>query len=424
MKTLMSVTVTGALALALVPAAPARAGKPVPDMTVPSDKAAYALMLAQVPIDRLVERIERIDAADKNSSGSGLAGLRSDPARRALDVYWHGAVPASVSSETVAARADGVTVTVIPAPYTRDELLAETKRLADLTMVDDKAAVQLAMIGPKFDGTGLAAGVSGLDKKLPTARIPAQARQLLPTLASAVPVDITATERPRLASRYADTPPFWGGAWMVRTGGGACTTGFGVTGLNGASTYILTANHCGHGEWRSGGNTYFIGNSVTTAVDRPHDSQLLLGNQAGARIYTGEYLGSTNQGSAPVKGAVPSATGGTVCTSGAYSGERCGITVIATGLTINVTGYGQMVHMSAADHPNASAVGNGDSGGPTVSYTTNGVLARGTISAMDPGLVVPCTGVPSGGGRSCSQRVFYPDINRQLAGTGVRLNIG
>jgi hypothetical protein len=420
----MSVTAIGALALALVPGAPAQAGKPAPDLTPPSDKAAHALMLAQVPIDQLIERLERIDAADKDSSDSGLAGLRSDPARRALVVYWHGAVPANVSSEIAAAGAGGVTVTVLPAPYTRDELLAETKRLADLTMVDDKAAVQLAVIGPKSDGTGLRAGVSGLDETLSAARVPARARQLLPTLASAVPLDITAAERPRLTSRYADTPPFWGGAWMVRTGGGACTTGFGVTGLNGASTYILTANHCGHGEWRSGGNTYFIGNSVTTAVDRPHDSQLLLGNPAGARIYTGEYLGSTNQGSAPVKGAVPSASGGSVCTSGAYSGERCGLTVIATGLTINVTGYGQMTHMSAADHPNASAVGNGDSGGPTVSYTTNGVLARGTISAMDPGLVVPCTGVPSGNGRTCSQRVYYPDINRQLAGVGVRLNIG
>jgi streptogrisin D len=420
----MSVTAMGALVLALVPGTPARADKPEPAMTTPSDKAAYALMLAQVPIDQLVERLERIDAADKDSSGSGLAGLRSDPASRALEVYWRGAVPASVSSEIAAARAGGVTVTVLPAAYTRDELLAETKRLADLTMTDDKAAVQLAMIGPKYDGSGLQAGVSGLDKTLPAARIPAQARQLLPTLASTVPLDVTAADRPQLTTRYADTPPFWGGAYMVRTGGGACTTGFGVTGLNGASTYILTANHCGHGEWRAGGNTLFIGNSVTTAVDHPHDTQLLLGSQAGASVYTGDYLGGTNQGSAPVKGAVPSATGGTVCTSGSYSGERCGINVISTNLTINVTGYGQMTNMTMADHPNnQSAVGNGDSGGPAYSLTTNGVLARGTISAMDPALTVPCTGVPSQPGRQCSVRVFFPDINRQL-GVGVRLNIG
>jgi hypothetical protein len=39
--------------------------------------------------------------------------------------------------------------------------------------------------------------------------------------------------------------------------GGMCTSGFGVTGLNGAATYIMFANHCGPGKWRTG----FVGTS-------------------------------------------------------------------------------------------------------------------------------------------------------------------
>jgi hypothetical protein len=97
-------------------------------------------------------------------------------------------------------------------------------------------------------------------------------------------------------------------------------------------------------------------------------------------------------------------------------------------MVVNITDYGRTENMVRANTSNASrqaTSGNGDSGGPVVSITTGGVLARGTISAMNMNSQVPCPGVPGAPvdeeGRHCSTEMFYPDIRVQMAAVGVRL---
>lgn len=197
----------------------------------------------------------------------------------------------------------------------------------------------------------------------------------------------------------------------------------------------MFANHCGAGKWRTGAVTdssgaiiqHVLGSTIVTR-DVAHDTQLILTSQgAGAAAYTGEsWLGSGQSGRA-VKGSAANHAGDYVCTEGSFSGTRCDIRVMDTGSTINVIGYGQMRDMVTADNIHGEdAAGNGDSGGPVVSVTTGGVLARGTISAMNNDQFVECVGVPGVAddedGRHCSSEIFYPDIQYQLSGVGVHLN--
>jgi hypothetical protein len=207
-----------------------------------------------------------------------------------------------------------------------------------------------------------------------------------------------------------------------------------VTGLNGAATYIMFADHCGAGNWRTGfvgtsdGTIYQnqLGNTISTR-DPAHDTQLILTPQgAGAGVYTGpSFLDSGQQGRS-VKGSAANNVGDYVCTEGSFSGTLCNIRVAQVGMIVNIRDYGQTRDMVRANTSNASrqaTSGNGDSGGPVVSITTGGVIARGTISAMNANSLVPCPGVPSSeDGRQCSTEMFYPDIRFQMAGVGVRLN--
>lgn len=400
----------------------------------PAPKVApeiIALMTEQEKLDAVAERIEKV--ADTPTSGIG--GLVVDAKAKRIDLAWHGKVPATVRREATAARRAGLEVRITEAAYTRSALLRETDRLADEHMTSSDSAVR--SIGPKADGSGLTVGVT-----------PAAERGLAETAAavdSSVPLEFTATT-PEKSDRWYDSSPYWGGALLLnytssatnyQNYGAMCTSGFGVTGLNGAATYIMFANHCGAGNWRTAwvtdtnGTIYQnqLGNTITTR-DALRDTQLILTSQgAGAGVYTGEsWLGEGQQGRS-VKGSAANNVGDYVCTEGSFSGTLCNIRVAQVGMVVNITDYGRTENMVRANTSNASrqaTSGNGDSGGPVVSITTGGVLARGTISAMNMNSQVPCPGVPGAPvdeeGRHCSTEMFYPDIRVQMAAVGVRLN--
>lgn len=104
-------------------------------------------------------------------------------------------------------------------------------------------------VSPRPDGTGLDVGLHGLPADL----TPQQARQLVPALDSAVPLSVTTTGGVSFTTRLYDSPPFRGGSFVYRRANdNACTSAFGVTGLNGTATYLLSAAHCGEGTQGSG----------------------------------------------------------------------------------------------------------------------------------------------------------------------------
>ena len=333
----------------------------------------------------LMKEQARLDAAaDRISAagGPGLAGLVVSAETRKLKVYYKGRVPAAVNEVVEAERAK-VGVDVLPARFSKGELVAAANRVLRLTGVTEVST------DPAGRGLIVAAkrGYRPSDSLVPTVRLE--------------------EAQPALLSRNDDWAPYWGGArWGPYTSGQGCSTGFAI--WVGGATKMLSAGHCG----ANGQTAYDGGGQVMGSIAGDNNSYdtLYINASSAGRIYDGGV--GSGEFSKPVTGASRSYVGDWLCTSGSYSGARCGIRVTATNVTINVGYYiyGQ-VRAEQVDHTNA--VGNGDSGGPVFSLSAdpNRVIAKGIISAGDMGSApATCTGVPAGGGRACTWRMYYADI--------------
>jgi hypothetical protein len=363
-----------------------------------------------------------------------------------ISLYWKGALPASVTSRIDEAKANGIEVVVRQAPYSEVELLEEADRISQKPLFDGvRTGQRMMQVNPRPDGTGLNVGLHGL----PADVSPQQAQQVVPALNSAVPLSVTAVDPVSFATRLFDTPSFWGGSYIHRrSGGNSCTSAFGVTGLNGAATYLLTAAHCGEGTWGGGlyrdangniqqdvyGSTIPAGRSTQIDVQLVHTPQ-----NSGNHIYWGTYMNpeAGDPGSStgvPVRGVTPNSIGNAFCLSGSYSGTICdGANVRITGVNITVTydppsnGVVRVTGLvQGTDVIGTRAfgiVGQGDSGGPVVSPANDGgVQARGVISGMATGNQVrPCYGYAPPN-RTCSRIVYFADMQNAMATVGVRLN--
>ena len=394
---------------------------------------------------------EKIDQVVKDIRTSGAAanisGVVVDPENTKISLYWKGTPPAAVTDRIKAASADGVEVTVRQAPYTEAELLAEADRISRKPLFNGPRSGQRMMkVNPRPDGTGLDVGLHGL----PAEVAPQQARQVVPALDSTVPLKVTATDPVSFTSRAFDSEPYWGGSYIHRrANGNSCSSAFGVTGLNGAATYLLTAAHCGEGTWGSAlyrdanNNVQQIvyGDTIPAGRATDIDAQLILTPKIdGAGIYWGTYTNppagdpGSNDG-VSVRGWTPNSTGNAFCLSGAFSGTVCpGADIRVTGTNITITydppsnGVSRVTALVQGQDVTGTRgigiVGNGDSGGPVVSPTNDGgVLARGVISGMatGPSFEQPCQGyVPPG--RVCSRVVFFADLQNAMARVSVRLN--
>jgi hypothetical protein len=400
---------------------PSTSGKDVPwsgdIQAAGTTPAVVRLMKNQAAVDKVADLIEA--ASTETSATAGIAGLVVDPANRAINLYWHGDLPAAVSQQVSAAGATGIGVHVTQAPYTRSQLLSETQRLAALSTAQSTSkGAHVVSVSPMPDGSGLDVGMSGVPANVSAA----QASQLVPYLASTVRFTVAGDVSPVADTRQADTPPFWGGALIVQ-GNTACSTGFGVTGNNGAATYILTAAHCGEGAWTTGAGDA-VGNTIPAGVDWGHDGELIL-TSAGSGVYDGDSIAGGNQFFKTVVGASASHVGDSLCTSGSFSGAVCGITVVRINEALTVDGHAMtLVRAEQGGHVGAS--GNGDSGGPVFSLANNNAndVARGTLTAHDSNTNVPCQGVPTDANRTCGWRFWYPDITLQANAIGFHVNVG
>lgn len=345
--------------------------------SVPGGFASWSALLSMQR--RLDAAADRIVAA----KAEGYAGVVTAPENRELRVYWKGAVPANVQS-LVATLGRDVPVKVIAAQYSEQEMLAEADQLVHNGNV--------TAVSPNADGSGLSVSV----REATVASLAA--------VPSKVAVTSTKVAAPTLASRGNDSPPYWGGArW------GGCSNGFGIR-IAGA-TKMLSAGHCGaNGDAAYDGGGDYMG---TVAGDNNAYDRLYINTSSGSRIFTGGVgSGETTKG---VNGAAHSYVGDWICDSGAYSGERCGIQVVAVNETVNV-GYliYRLVKAEKVDH--TAAVGNGDSGGPVYAENgSSGAIAKGTNTAIDGSVEQPCTGIPTDPGRRiCSWRFWYVDVVNSL----------
>ncbi|SDG78882.1 hypothetical protein SAMN05216553_111248 [Lentzea fradiae] len=388
-------TVTAAL---LVPATPALAqqNNPIP-------AGVIALMETQNDLHRIADKIEK---------SGGFSGFHVDAGTKTLNVHWKGKAPATVDAAATAAKAQGLTVKVHQAKYSKAELDAEATRLVKTGAFQAVAA--------KHDGSGLTVtGKSG------AARTTAQ---------STVAVQTQSGGWELAASRLSDTAPFKGGAYVENyvTGQpqGACTTGFAMISNATNAPKLLTAAHCGDlGSGYSTGSEDPVGYVESRSV--PSDSAIIHVTGAQPKVWIGDSVQTeltqptANQYGLDVIGATTTLPGDWLCTSGAFSGTICEIQAVTTGMTVCFTPTECVYNLVEALHRGGySAGGNGDSGGPVFSaHPGDQLMARGTLTAIstNPADVRQCSGVPAGNGRQCSQRIVFPDITTQTAQHGVRV---
>ncbi|MFD9703884.1 hypothetical protein [Lentzea sp. NPDC059081] len=403
MKRLSALAAVTATAALLATAAPSLAQAATgPSAITPEVKA---LMATQDKLHKIAERVER---------GNGFGGLYVDAGTKTLNVYWKGKAPAKVTSTAAAAKVQGLTVQVHSAKYSQAELKAEAARLARTGSVQSVAA--------KYDGSGLTVkqASSGFSAKS--------------AVQSSVAVEVESGEVALAASRFFDSAPYKGGAYIENYSGGAvqgaCTSGFAVVNNATGADKILTAAHCGNlGSYYTTGNLDFIGSVETRSV--ASDSEII-GATGQPRVWIGDSIqteletGRANQYGLDVIGSSATIAGDWLCDSGSYSGTICEIRATQTGLTICLTNFGCVNNSVEAVHQGGySAGGNGDSGGPIFSVQQPGdrLVARGTLTAISVAAsdLRQCSGVPAENGRRCSQRIIFPDIVAQLADHNVRI---
>lgn len=148
-------------------------------------------------------------------------------------------------------------------------------------------------------------------------------------------------------------------------------------------THTTTAQHCNDGPWYAWGNH---------GSDHKYGGLYEVSGGGGARVLTGAGYGSSFLGSwdavtakvSPVGGYADLSVGDTVCTQGANSGNHCGLEVDNLSVYRNsFTGYSCapgstdcLEEIQAKNANGGAAVARGDSGGPVITYGSDGIHIR------------------------------------------------
>jgi hypothetical protein len=312
------------------------------------------------------------------------------------------------TERVIAGVGTGLTVVVRPARHSATELAVAGRAVLD------KAG--LVAVSANVDGSGITVTVGS------TVDVAGWGVR--------VPVTVRRSEKPFfvVCSRQVDCAPFWGGAQYSATGG-ACTLGFTVW-KNGSPTnedFNISAGHCADvGDTIATPNGAFIGQVVD---ERNDQDTLLIKNPIqyffDGRIFTSTWNAMTGYNRRPT-GTAANLVGLYICTSGAATGEHCGLRIEETGITTVVEGplgviskFGPLVR--AVNPTGGVAVGVGDSGGPAHMPGADGLTSAMGIINLGQN-EVPCeAGVPS---TKCGSGVYYVDIAAVVSAYGVHIATG
>ncbi|WP_283134543.1 hypothetical protein [Rhizohabitans arisaemae] len=392
---------------------------PIEPAPLPARGVDRVLLVNQARITKVSERI--LKAAEALPGDSGFAGSSTDQARSRLTLYWHGKVPAGVRS---AADSDpGVQVTVVPAAFSLKTLKKAQQAVADQNPPGKRVngLPSIVSAAPAVDGSGLEVEVETV-KGLTTPGSPVRAKERFRTVTGEVPVTVTETTRPTFARHNGQA--YGGAQYFVY--GGTCSQGFSLWAW-GSWSYMLTAGHCGtDGSWAyppQGSTPY----AHVVQRDVNHDTALLMPSHGSSQSHFRNQIwwGGPDEHSlrANVTGvAPPVSSNDLVCPSGGFSGSYCDVLVGNPNTFIDMENplppY-QMIRIwdvatVIAFHGYNPVWGQGDSGGPVVTYDGNpagNVAAVGTIISSY-GELSPCRGFFY---RTCMNRGVYARLDRFLA---------
>lgn len=297
--------------------------------------------------------------------------------------------------------------------------------------------IELAYLGPTSDGhllVGVHANLAAAQATMP-ANYGGNALQFTQDNS---PLPVAATYR------YNDVNPWNGGDFIYDSAsvnaGNDCSSGIPVYDASDPSLqYMLTASHCFYFDGSNKGigvivhngfvvnGSVYSGSSKTTIGTVKYDSDILGGSatldvalirQSGFNSADVDFDAAWNsQGRAVQTGLEGNSQNEIVCTSGAFDGQRCNLTVQWADRTVTVctdpscnTQY-MVSHVSYATAPSGSlAAGEGDSGGPVYRYSGSNLIAHGMIDSIS-GTQVSCPSEPSTPGRICARGVLYVGMN-------------
>ncbi|MGI8330151.1 S1 family peptidase [Actinomadura scrupuli] len=351
-----------ALLLPALLSAPA-AAEPQP---VTSDQLDKGVSAAQQPLRKGAHIIRQ---AVENTDPAGYMSVAFGKGE--VELYWKGALPAPIQAAVTEARKT-VPVKVVAAEYSFKELDAAAEQVRRAAKANRSAGVRSVRI--PYDGSGLRVGVDESRRSF------LGAANIMPKLAVAHQFEqadhITRTGR-------LDDHEQWNGGGRIRNynlGYIGCTGGFGVLGYDGYK-YILTAGHCGApGNWFVDG----VSNDVVGQVQYENVGYdlMLISSNAQGYIWDGPVDSYYKKPVVAWDWVYPNEQ---FCSSGSYTGVRCGL------LQKDFTAwycdldpyqrwecYDDLIEAHQVD--GSRAVQPGDSGGPVFTLQGEGVVAKGTIS--------------------------------------------
>jgi len=366
-----------------------------------------------------------LDIGDAATPGSGHAGTVVDPITGGVTIWWAGGLPERARVALDRTELPGG-VTLRSAKYSRYDLIGR--------VLKNQAALNGGILAiPREDGAGIVITTSR-NRKID-----------MGSAASALGVPVTFVEDGELVNtagkRQDSNQPWWGGAMMISSAGGVCSTGFSV--LLGNEGRMLSAAHCditGNLGWFNGNlvdprvmNTGFSNVSVIPSMD-----SMMFNPQDGTagRVHTGG-IWSTATEYRPVSATAVNNVGDTVSTDGANSGEHAGQAIYDDAIPLDGACNGYDCTLVGAKAPVDALVNvGGDSGGPVFHRNVAGTLtAKGIIKASPASSFIACDssdyrfnpGTYTYFGVShtkCYKRVLYYPIQPLLTAWGVTIETG
>jgi hypothetical protein len=316
------------------------------------------------------------------SYSSSYAGLRVDAATSTVTVYSTDAAAAKELTETAlrsisaGTRAD-VEIVTASAAYSKDELWTARATLWEQKQKLQANGAKLTGIAARFDGQGLTVL---LDKQTTTAssRMAASV-EAVAEAATGVQVDIDWRAAPAPISRFDDSQPYWGGAYIKYVSiigwTTSCTSAFGMA--IGGTEWLMTADHC----FDLNSTIQDGGNDVVGVANRRNTYNDALGIQTN----TNRYLWVADQLYARYSAAAWSFAGQTVCHGGYVTSV---VEPICLGVTVNddmewEMGDGLIRRGVEGFRCSGCVAGDqGDSGGPVFAARADGTVeSRGILSA-------------------------------------------
>jgi hypothetical protein len=314
---------------------------------------------------------------------NGLAGVVVDEQELSVDYWWKGPVPDDLL-RTLEARRGALLLTGHEAQFSLGEMLAASTRIFAASrkgILPPVTGVDTPMQG---NGVGVKFAPGTLTQVSETQRIVEDITRL--------PATVGEREAPVLMTRQDDGSQWSGGSTMSYHTNGAtdCSTGFSAL-VPGGYGRLLSAFHCDPNRNANfpfmNGQGEDLTNGAQDVDGAPAVDSLLIDPVGGTKpyVYGGPYNAGQNHPryQLGVYGKSAPSVGTVVCTSGANSGEHCGLTVrLATAVVCQDAPDGTCWAFFAWHNDERVAVAGGDSGGPVYNDRGDGtVTARGIINS-------------------------------------------